>query len=70
MSGNFDEEGKYVYYSDCNKNVLTYDEKGNLVSNESIFVGGKGSFVFDGETMTWEELAEHAADGMTFTKQA
>ena len=68
MSGNFDEDGTYVYYSDCVKTNYTYGDDGELVSKETVYRGGKGSLIFKGNTMTWEDQAEHIADGMTFTK--
>jgi metal-dependent amidase/aminoacylase/carboxypeptidase family protein len=58
----------YVYYSDCVKTNYTYGDDGELVSKETVYRGGKGSLIFKGNTMTWEDQAEHIADGMTFTK--
>ena len=68
MSGNFDEDGSTVYYTDGVKKIVTFNEDGSVKSTEEVYVGGKGSFVFKDNTMTWEDLAEHMADGMTFTK--
>ncbi len=68
MSGNFDEEGSYVYYTDCVKKTVIYNHDGTVKSTEEVYVGGKGSFTFKDNTLTWEDLPEHIADGMTFTK--
>ena len=68
MSGNFDEDGSTVYYTDGVKKIVTFNEDGSVKSTEEVYVGGKGSFIFKDNTMTWEDLAEHMADGMTFTK--
>lgn len=70
MSGTFDEEGLYVYYSDCVRRDLVYNEDGSIKEETKVYTGGKGSIIFkdDGAlTLTWDDQAEHAADGMTFT---
>ena len=70
MSGPFDEAGLYVYYSDCVRRDLVYNEDGSIKEETKVYTGGKGSIIFkdDGAlTLTWDDQAEHAADGMTFT---
>lgn len=70
MSGNFDEDsnGFYVYYSDAVRKDFTFNEDGTEEKVETRYVGGKGAFRFNGNKMTWDDHAEHAADGMVFTK--
>ena len=71
MSGNFDEDerGFYVYYDDCTRKDYKYNDDGEKVEEETVYVGGKGAFRFNGNKMTWEDqTADHIADGMVFTK--
>ena len=70
MSGNFDEDanGFYVYYSDGVKKDYKYNDDGEQESVETVYTGGKGAFRFNGNKMTWDDQAEHIADGMVFTK--
>ncbi len=70
MSGNFDEDanGFYVYYSDGVKKDYKYNDDGEQESVETVYTGGKGAFRFNGNKMTWDDHAEHIADGMVFTK--
>ncbi|MDO4407117.1 MAG: hypothetical protein Q4C07_08040 [Eubacteriales bacterium] len=70
MSGNFDEDanGFYVYYSDGVKKDYKFNDDGEQESVETVYTGGKGAFRFNGNKMTWDDHAEHIADGMVFTK--
>ena len=70
MSGNFDEDSKgfYVYYSDGVRKDYKFNDDGEQESVETVYTGGKGAFRFNGNKMTWDDHAEHIADGMVFTK--
>ena len=70
MSGNFDEDSKgfYVYYSDGVRKDYKFNDDGEQESVETVYTGGKGAFRFNGNKMTWDDQAEHIADGMVFTK--
>ena len=68
MTGNFDADGTTLQYIDGTKKLLTYGSDGYLKSTKTLSMEEKGSFFFDGETMTWADLAENAAAGMTFQK--
>lgn len=70
MSGNFDEDanGFYVYYSDCVKKDYKFNDDGTEETSETVYTGGNGAFRFNGNKMTWDDHAEHIADGMVFTK--
>ena len=68
MTGNFDADGTTLQYIDGTKKILTYGTDGYLKNTKTLSMEEKGSFFFDGETMTWADLAENAAAGMTFQK--
>lgn len=67
MSGTFDEETQSVYYTNCVKKTVIFNEDGTKEVETVEYVGGKGTIFFKGNSLTWEDLAEHIADGMTFT---
>lgn len=67
MSGEFDSSNNSVYYTNCVKKTIIYNDEGNVEVETVEYVGGKGSVFFKGSSLTWEDLAEHIADGMTFT---
>ena len=68
MSGTFDAEKHTVYYQDGVKKNVVYDSDGKMTSEEEVYVGGHGTFIFNAEnnTLTWEEDQEQIADGMVF----
>lgn len=68
MSGTFDAEKHTVYYQDGVKKNVVYDSDGKVTSEEEVYVGGHGTFIFNAEnnTLTWEEDQEKIADGMVF----
>ena len=68
MSGNFAEGSTYVCYKDCVSSFVSFNEDGTLKSSRINYVDGKGTLIFNGNTMTWVDLTGHIADGMTFTK--
>ena len=68
MTGNFDADGTTLQYIDGTKKILTYGTDGYLKNTKTLSMEEKGSFFFDGETMTWADLAENAAAGMTFQR--
>lgn len=68
MSGTFDAEKLTVCYQDGVKKNVVYDADGKVTSEEEVYVGGHGTFIFNVEnnTLTWEEDQEKIADGMVF----
>lgn len=68
MTGEFDSETASVYYTDCIKKDMVFNEDGSVKSEEQVYENGKGTIFFheDG-TMTWEDLAENIAEGAVFT---
>jgi predicted small lipoprotein YifL len=68
MSGTFDAENHTVYYQDGVKKNVVYGSDGSVTSEEEVYTGGHGTFIFNAEnnTLTWEEDQEHIADGMVF----
>lgn len=68
MTGNFDEAGKTVKYSDCVKQTITFTEDGSESTTVTEYKNGNGSFTFNGNTVTWNDAQEHIADGVTYTR--
>ena len=66
MSGFFDEETTSVSYVNGIKKMVTYNEKGEVISEETLDTNCKGVFVFDNDGVTWDEQNEHIADNMVF----
>lgn len=71
MSGPFDTEDLVIEYHDCVKKDVTYNEDGDVESEEEVYTGGHG-FINFGEngTLTWQDDIEHVADNMTFNFDA
>ena len=54
--GSLDTETLTLEYSGCLKQIVEYDEQGELVSEETEYEDGTGTIVFhDGGTFTWHE---------------
>ena len=66
MSGFFNEETTSVSYDNGIKKMVTYNEKGEVISEETLDTNCKGVFVFDNDGVTWDEQNEHIADNMVF----
>ena len=66
MSGFFNEETTSVAYNNGIKKIVTYNEKGEVISEEVDSTNCKGVFVFDNDGVTWDEQNEHIADNMVF----
>ena len=62
MSGFFNEETTSVSYDNGIKKMVTYNEKGEVISEETLDTNCKGVFVFDNDGVTWDEQNEHIAD--------
>ena len=68
MSGPFDTEGLVIEYHDCVKKDVTYNEDGDVASEEEVYTGGHGFITFgENNTLTWQDDIEHIADNMTFS---
>ena len=69
MSGTFEADSLRFEYHDCIRTDYTYDDNGNLKSEEEVYTGGHGFMFFkDGDplTLTWQDDQEHVADDMVF----
>lgn len=66
MSGFFNEETTSVSYDNGIKKMVTYNEKGEVISEETLDTNCKGVFVFDNDGVTWDDQNEHIADNMVF----
>ena len=67
IHGTLDPDTLVMQYENCVKTEYTYDENGELAEENVVYEDGTGSFAFheDG-TVTWDDAAEHVADGMVF----
>ncbi|MCR5384274.1 MAG: hypothetical protein K6E72_06550 [Saccharofermentans sp.] len=66
MSGIFSEETTSVSYENGIKKYVTYNELGEIISEEVLSTACKGIFVFSYDGVTWMEQNEHIADNMVF----
>ncbi len=66
MSGIFSEETTSVSYENGIKKYVTYNELGEIISEEVLSTDCKGIFVFSYDGVTWMEQNEHIADNMVF----
>lgn len=68
MSGVYDADNLTITYSDCSKKTVTLDESGNVISENTVYEGGTGSFVIDEEnqTIAWNDDKEDAGAGSEF----
>jgi len=64
IMGRLDTETLTIEYSGCMKSILTYDESGEVKSQEAEYEDGTGTIVFgDDGTFTWhEDQSEHGED--------
>ena len=67
ISGRLDPETLTIEYFGCAKSHLTYDENGEIVSQEQEYGDGTGTIVFkeDG-TFTWHEDQSETGDDLVF----
>jgi hypothetical protein len=66
MSGVFNEEATNVVYNNGIKKLVTFNEKGEVISEETLATDCSGVFVFSYDGVTWDDFNEHIADGMVF----
>ena len=66
MSGKLDLDKLTVDYSDGVKRTIVYTSEGELDSDNVDYEDGSGTFTFSGNTVTWKDNKEGAADGMVF----
>ena len=66
MTGVLNTETLTVDYTDAVKKNVVFNEDGTVASEEVVYENGKGSFKFEGSTLTWTDEEEHAADDMVF----
>ena len=69
MAGRFDPETSTIQYTGCSKMIVTYDEGGELKSQEPEYEDGSGTIVFheDG-TFTWHEDQAEREEDLVFEK--
>lgn len=67
ISGRMDPETLTIEYMGCAKSYVTYDENGDIVSQEQEYGDGTGTIVFheDG-TFTWHEDQSETGDDLVF----
>jgi len=65
--GRLDWDTKTVAYSDCIKSVITYDESGEVVSQEIESEDCSGTIIFNGDgTFTWHDDQSEYDEDMVF----
>ncbi len=65
--GRFDPDTLTVAYEGCLKQIVVYDESGEIASQEPVYEDGTGTVVFhDDGTFTWHEDQSEYGDDMVF----
>ncbi len=65
--GRLDLDTMTIEYSDCTKSIITYDENGEIKSQEPEYEDGTGTIVFgEGLTFTWHEDQAEDREDMVF----
>ena len=67
--GPLDTDTLAINYSGCSKSILTYNDSGELVSEEVEYEDGTGAIVFhDDGSFTWHEDQSESGEGMVFER--
>ena len=67
IAGKLDRESLTLNYSDCTKTVITYDEDGEVESEEAEYTDGSGTITFNGDgTFTWHNDKSEDDEDMKF----
>ena len=68
MTGEYNPDEASAAYTDCEKKDVHLDEVGEVVSGDTIYSDGSGSFKFDAESMTvtWKDDKEDAGKDVVF----
>ena len=68
MTGDYNPDEASAAYTDCEKKDVRLDEVGEVVSGDTIYSDGSGSFKFDAESMTitWKDDKEDAGKDVVF----
>ncbi len=65
--GRLDTETLTIEYSGAGKSIITYDENGEIASQEQEYEDGTGTIVFDGgSSFTWHEDQSESGEDMVF----
>ncbi len=70
MTATLGEDGTSLHYEDCVHSVVTFSgDDGTEETWETLYENGTGAFFFgEGDELTWQDDAEHAADEMVFIR--
>ncbi|MDO5121571.1 MAG: hypothetical protein Q4D46_05760 [Erysipelotrichaceae bacterium] len=67
INGRLDPETKTIDYSTATKTIIVFNEKGEIVKDETAYENGTGSIVFnDDGTFTWHEDQSEYDEDMVF----
>ena len=65
--GKLDTDTLTIAYSGCTKSIITYDEGGEIESQEPEYEDGTGTITFNGDgTFTWHEDQSESGEDMIF----
>ena len=67
--GTIDADTMTISYSGCTMSNLVYDDDGELKSQETVYEGGTGTIVFNGDgTFTWHEDQSESGEDLVFER--
>ena len=67
IGGKLDLETLSIAYEGCSKSILTFDEKGEVKSQETVYEDGTGTITFhDDGTFTWHEDQSEYGEDLVF----
>ncbi len=67
ITGKLDTETLSISYEGCGKFILTYDENGEVKSEETVYTDGTGTITFnDDGTFTWHEDQSESGQDLVF----
>jgi hypothetical protein len=68
MTGDYDKETNMITYTDGVKKDVTYSDETTIDKENTVYSDGTGTLIFStsGESFTWTDKKENAADGLIF----